>query len=540
LLLEHYRAVAHQNSETWREQIGQEREQLLAAQAELKNSESRFKAFSELASDWLFELDKDLTYTFATSRGLEIMAAPNDIKLSELRTDMLERDVLADMLQGKEIHNEQVSFYDYNGKLVHVLFSARPLHDAAGVFTGYIGAGTDITGMKQAEEALRKKEQELQHIQKLEALGRLTSGVAHDFNNLLAVIGGSLEMLEGEQTAKDRSKIEASLRAVNRAAELTQQLLSFARKQALEPKNVQLAAVFNNVTQMCNRTLEASIKVETSLEEDVWDCYADVGQLENALLNLILNARDAMHGKGVIRLAARNVAMTEGELAPGDYVEIAVQDTGHGIANDDLERITEPFFTTKPSGQGTGLGMSMVYGFAQQSGGKLKTSSTIGEGSTFSILLPRGEVAQAVHSAQKRDQSLLQGTVLLVDDDPAVMKVLCLGLERMGLTVHGFASAEEALEALPMIQPQVIITDLMLGEGMNGVQLADVVAANHGNLPVILVSGNPDQLLQGEAYQRYAKNLLSKPFSQQKLAALVREKLEEQRQPSLETRIQSG
>ena len=468
LLLEALRIRAEELSESSQSFSQQEHERLLAAQAELEESESRFRIYSELASDWLFEMDETLTYTFATPRLYEILGGTiegQNVKQLSLDLDG-DGAALSPMFGGEEIKDVQVSFLNFKGERVVALFSARPMLDADGNFKGYVGAGKDITAIKQAEEELRLKDQTLHHMQKLEALGQLTSGVAHDFNNLLTIISGNLDLLQNEgSTDQEVRMIQTSMRAVDRAGELTQQLLSFSRKQELEPKSLQVSDVFDRLNQMFSRTLESTIKIELDVADNVWSCLADMGQLENALLNLSLNARDAMSRKGQLTLGACNYRheKDESQLAEGDYVRIWVQDTGCGIDEAQLGRIMEPFYTTKP--------------------------------------------------------------VVVVDDDADVLSVVKLGLEKMGLKVFPFSSAEQALPEIDAIAPQVVVTDLMLGDGMNGAELADELMKKHPDLPMLIISGNPDQLLNNDEFRHHSVNLLRKPFSHDKLREAIEARL---------------
>lgn len=530
MLLERLRVRAETLSEERRLEREAEHQLTLAAQAELEESEERFRTYSELASDWLFELDENLTYTFATPRLTEILGGDvTGQKLGELKLRMdSDSDTLGPLFREEELINHQVRFLNFNGERVVALLSAKPLRDENGVFKGYIGAGKDITQIKGAEEELRLKDQALHHMQKLEALGQLTSGVAHDFNNLLTIISGNLDLLQHDKSdEKEVEMINASLRAVDRAGELTQQLLSFSRKQELDPKPVHISEVFDRLNQMFSRTMEGTMRIETSVEKDIWSCMADEGQLENAVLNLSLNGRDAMNRRGKLVLGASNYHHTDenSQLEPGDYVRIWVEDNGCGIHENELDRIMEPFYTTKPVGEGTGLGLSMVYGFARQSGGVLEVESEVSKGSKFSILLPRSYINPAHRDQEGSGAEALSGKVIVIDDDVDVLNVVRMGLEKMGLEVVSFDNAESALEQFDDIAPQLVVSDMMLGEGMNGAEFADVINKQHPELPVLLISGNPDQLLSDSEYRRHSVNLLRKPFTYKKLREAVQDRL---------------
>lgn len=508
-----------------------ERDELIKTQQELAESEGRFRAFSELASDWLFEMDENLVYTYMSPRLLELMGVDaSGQNLSDLSIQLEgELASLSGMLKGLEIKNQQVSFPDYSGNRVFALFNAKPVHDKDGKFKGYLCAGKDITNIKQAEEELREKEQTLHHNQKLEALGQLTSGVAHDFNNLLTVVGGNLELLSSEALpAEQRSKVEASARAVGRAAQLTGQLLSYARKQELDPQPIKVDDLVARLTEMFSRTLGGAIDLQTECPTEIWLCQADEGQLEIAVLNLALNARDAMSGKGRLIFRAENYVQIDLEkpLQHGEYVRLSVEDSGVGIGKDEITRIIEPFYTSKPTGQGTGLGLSMVYGFAQQSGGCLEIESQPGIGSTFSIFLPRALSLPAERSIESSAADPLgKCTVMVVEDDLEVLNVIILVLESAGLDVLSASNGEKALQMLGSVDVDLVISDLMLGQGMSGVEVAEALSNRWPTMPFLLISGNADHLLSISELEQHAGNLLRKPFRNQQLIAAVREKL---------------
>ena len=507
-----------------------EREQarLIAAQKELASSEARFRTYSELASDWLFEIDENYYFTFVTEKLNALIGGSIENKnLKELIVRLHgDGSFLAALETRREIDNLTTNFHSYTGDKIVVLFSAKPVFDESGVFRGYIGAGKDISQIKRAEEELRLKDQTLHHVQKLEALGQLTSGVAHDFNNLLTVVGGNLELLEdADLPLEEQSKVEASKRAVIRAGELTQQLLSFAHKQDLNPQAVEVGKQFEQLQNMFTRTMAGSVTINIQLADDLWLCHADESQLESALLNLALNARDAMAGRGEITLSAENFVQQDGnsELSPGEYVRLSVSDTGTGMTDSEMIRIMEPFYTTKPVGEGTGLGLSMVYGFTRQSGGLLEVASEPGLGSTLSIVLPRSvaEVSESVTEALVNDVNISHSTVLIVDDDEDVLRVIQLGLETAGFNVVTFTSAEAALDKIQEVRPQLLISDLMLGTGMNGVEFIQAVKLLDQSLPILIISGNVDQYLSAAELDHYASNILRKPFSHTELVDAV-------------------
>lgn len=508
----------------------QEHDRLIDAQQDLAASEKRFRTYSKMASDWLFELDENLVYTFATAKLSELvgmtMSGQNLLELP-IETDEQGAEFQL-MLEYKEIINQRVSFINYQGRRVVTLYSATPQFDDTGKFAGYIGAGKDITGIHEAQEALRAKDQELSHIQKLEALGQLTSGVAHDFNNLLTVISGNLELLDLDRLIEaDYDKIDAASRAAARAANLTNQLLSFSRKQDLKPSVVNISETIEGLAGMCSRTMGGSILVLQDIDANLLTVLVDEGQLESALLNLSLNARDAMSGRGQLTLSAANFTIRGDDeaipLALGEYVKISVTDNGAGMEQQQVARIMEPFFTTKPPGEGTGLGLSMAYGFAVQSGGTLEVQTAPGQGSTFALYLPaaRQELNQAEPIETPAAGLATPRHVVLVEDDPDVYQVLIKSLQHSGYQVTGFNTAEAALEGLNALEPDLLITDLMLGSGMSGAELTERLQQSKPHLPLLLISGNADHALSKRNLEKHSSTLLRKPFSIQQLRTAV-------------------
>lgn len=528
-IFETFRDRAQVRFETQQRQLVAEHEELLGAQSRLTSSEQRFRAFSELASDWLFEMDENLTYTFATPRLNEIVGEQVVGQSVRNLSIKLEGDgnALNAMVHGGVITNEQISFRNLQGQRIVALFNAMPTKNAAGEFTGYIGAGKDITAIQEAQESIREKDQTLHHLQKLEALDQLTSGVAHDFNNLLTVIAGNLELMDWNAVAtEDKEKLLAVSKTVDRAAALTSQLLSFSRKQDLKPEPVVIGTLVTRLSEMFSRTLGSSITIHQAVSENLNMCLIDEGQLENAVLNLVLNARDAMSGRGDITITAKNVTITESEpadLKPGKYVALSVQDTGIGMDDEQLSRIMEPFYTTKPVGEGTGLGLSMAYGFARQSGGLLTVNSKPNQGSTFTLYLPKAAKTPLAQPSQNETPSSdgISRQILLIEDEPEVQKVLIQSLQRGGYQVEAFSAAEPALDYLQTQTPDLIISDLMLGNGMNGAELAEQVHADNPTLPLLLISGNADHVLSKKTLEKHSNSLLRKPFTSAQLRNAV-------------------
>ena len=377
---------------------------------------------------------------------------------------------------------------------------------------------TEIRERIKIEEAFRQA-------QKMEAVGQLTGGIAHDFNNLLAAVLGNLRLLR-KRLADDAAAvrlIEGAIEGAERGASLTQRLLAFARQQDLHPAPVDVAGLMHGMLEMLRRSIGPLIQIETGFAADLWPAHVDANQLELALLNLVVNARDAMPEGGRLTLSAHNatvVAAADDALGAGDYVCLAVVDTGAGMDEATLARATEPFFTTKGAGKGTGLGLSMVHGLAAQSGGALRLSSRPGAGTTAELWLPRAqEMPARVVAAPRRSapQAPRSCTVLLVDDDALISMATCEMLKDLGHKVVEVPSGSKALEILQAGTPIDLVVSDEAMPNMRGTQLATAIRAAWPDLPIILATGYAE-LPKGSALEL---PLLRKPYSQQDLAAAI-------------------
>jgi signal transduction histidine kinase len=392
---------------------------------------------------------------------------------------------------------------------------------------GFVRTFTNVTAARQAEEQLRQS-------QKMKAIGQLTGGVAHDFNNLLTVILGNAEVLAealGQDTRLTRL-VQAIDRAAQRCAELTQRLLAFARRQALAPTAINLSALVTDMDAMLHRSLGEDIDIERKLAGDLWNAMADPGQVENALLNLALNARDAMPDGGRLTIETANVRLDDHYAAknpgvvPGAYVMLAVSDTGIGMTPDVLKRAFEPFFTTKETGKGTGLGLSMVYGFAKQSGGHVNIYSEPGQGTTVRLYLPRTEERPKVATTAAAITALDRGsgeTVLVVEDDPVVRAFVVSQLKTNGYHVtaaHDGASALAMLEAHGPVD--LLFTDVVMPGGMNGRQLAEEAKRRQPGLKVLFTSGYAESVIVHQGKLDPGVSLLTKPYRIEDLLKKIR------------------
>ena len=364
-----------------------------------------------------------------------------------------------------------------------------------GKLVGFAKITRDITERREAQLKLEQMHQQLAESQKLDALGQLTGGVAHDFNNLLMVISGSLHTLK--KAVGDDPKCQRALSAIEgatkRGASLTSQLLTFARRQSVNPQVVDVAERIDAVREVLDTGVGSAVTLQFDVDPGVWPVMVDVAEFETALVNLVINARDAMTGGGVITISARNDA-PGGEAGTGGHVAISVEDTGTGIAPDILGKIFDPFFTTKPIGKGTGLGLSQVHGFAHQAGGTVKVASELGKGTRITILLPRKETAPAAEDVNAVEIGG-SGTVLLVEDNPEVASVSVGLLEQLGYTVRRVANAEAALREIELDGIDLVFSDIVMPGKMDGLGLARHLKAVKPGLPILLASGYSDAAL---------------------------------------------
>ncbi|WP_292065187.1 hybrid sensor histidine kinase/response regulator [Brevundimonas sp. UBA7664] len=404
----------------------------------------------------------------------------------------------------------------------------------------FIAVGRDLSEDKVREQLLAQAQEALRQSQKMEAVGQLTGGIAHDFNNLLAGISGSLELLEkrldeGRLTGIARY-ITAAQASADRAATLTQRLLAFSRRQTLDPRAVDVNRLVADMEDLIRRTVGPTIEVEFRPEAELWSTKIDVSQLENALLNLSINARDAMAPNGgrlTIETANKvldGTAATERDLTAGEYVYLCVGDTGTGMTPEIIEKAFDPFFTTKPMGQGTGLGLSMIHGFVRQSGGQVRIKSVVGEGTRMCLYLPRhaGPLDTPDEPAAPRDNQAGHGeTVLVIDDEPAIRMLVVEMLTDSG---YRALEAEDGPGGLAILRSDAVIdlliTDVGLPGGLNGRQVADAARESRPGLKVLFVTGYAENALVGNGHLDNGMEILTKPFVLADLGDRIRKMLE--------------
>ena len=397
----------------------------------------------------------------------------------------------------------------------------------------------DITEQRRQQDALDKAEDALRQAQKMEAVGQLTGGLAHDFNNMLTGILGALELLQiriSQGRYRDVERyISTAQGAANRAAALTHRLLAFSRRQTLDPKATNVNRLVVNMSELINNTLGPEIEMTMITAPDLWTTLVDPNQLENALLNLCINARDAMPdgGKLTIETGNRTLESVEAfsfEMPPGDYVCLSVTDTGTGMSEEVVQRAFDPFYTTKPLGEGTGLGLSMIYGFTKQSGGQVKISSALDQGTTIYLFLPRHSEQETTTENTKDLSSAPRAgtgdTVLIVDDEPSVRMLITEVLGELGYTAIEAADGASALQVLRSdTRIDLLVTDVGLPGGMNGRQLADFGRTARPSLKILFITGYAEKAAMGVAGLDERMAILTKPFAMEGLAGRIKELL---------------
>ena len=464
----------------------------------------------------------------ATDQPLDLLHPPSE------RADMLAKLTAAAESLTPFTHRFRVSSEDGDARWFETHTGASRLADGSVQTDGII---LDVTPEMRAQEQLEAQRIVAMRAQKHESIGQLTGGVAHDFNNLLAVIMGNLELLrDGIDTPSQLRMIDASIGATRRGADLTRNMLAFARKARLEPEVFDLNQLVNETRNWAGRTLPASISLETSLLADLWKVKADTSSTESALLNLILNARDAMPDGGRLTIETSNVRIDDTHtelqaenLDPGRYVMLSVSDTGQGIPENSLSQIFEPFYSTKPPGAGSGLGLSMVEGFTRQSGGTVSVSSEPGLGTTFKLYFKAHSGPVEVASNKETSQHTLPALgqrLLVVEDEPDVLSVIVTTLERAGFDVTAARSGDEAL---PLFEAglgfDLLLTDIVMPGSLQGTDLARTLRATVPGMPVVFLSGYANDATTMGPGSRAEDIRLTKPVSRADLLKAVRTSL---------------
>jgi PAS domain S-box-containing protein len=416
-----------------------------------------------------------------------------------------------------------------------------PVRDDEGNVIGFAKVTRDLTKRREAQIELEKSQQALFQSQKMEAVGQLTAGLAHDFNNLLTGITGSLDLMKARLAQGRINELEryitAAQGAASRAATLTHRLLAFSRRQPLAPKAVNANKLISGMEELIRRSVGPQVQIETVLAAGLWPCFCDANQLENAILNLCINARDAMPNGGKVTVETTNTwvddkTAADREMPTGQYVAICVSDTGEGMPPEIIARAFDPFFTTTPAGKGTGLGLSMVYGFARQSNGQVRIYSEVGHGTTVKIYLPRHIGEERPEDEEIGNKELPRAeageTVLVVDDEPTVRMLVGDTLSELGYQGIEAADSSSGLKVLQSdVKIDLLITDVGLPGGMNGKDLADEGRKHRPDLKVLFITGYAENAAVTNGRLEPGMHVLSKPFPIDKLAARIRSIIEE-------------
>lgn len=492
---------------------------------QLQASEARYRSLIENSLDVVCMLDAEGRFRNVSARCTEVWGySPAELKGRAL-ADLVpaeDREVLANFLQMVASRGQagtEIRVIGSDGRAVPMLWLARWMPSEQEIHA----AARDVSERVEAEARIRQS-------QKLEAVGQLTGGVAHDFNNLLTVVIGNASMIERHAKEQVISSLAQMIRAAaERGADLTRRLLTFARRQPLRPQSVELGALVQNGLPLITRAVGEQIVVTVQASGDQLWTRVDPAELESAILNLAINARDAMPGGGTLTLSLGRTVIRPGDepdsdLEPGEYVTLNVSDTGKGMSPEVMRRAIEPFFTTKPPGKGTGLGLSAVYGFVRQSGGGLKLESEVGHGTTVRILLPVAPAAQPAQAPQQVEPLPDQAgsRILVVEDDALVRNFVTKQLERLGFVVQAVGDARTALEQLDQGQRfDLLFSDIMMPGGMNGRELAEEVRRRWPDLPILLTSGFSDD----PGPEKGPFPIIRKPYRPSELAKVIREQL---------------
>lgn len=466
-------------------------------------------------------------------------------------------------IEAGEIYQAEFRVRRHDGAYRWHVVRATPVRTDEGVIRRWVGTNTDIEHAKLNEAALAElnatleeriaerteqllqSEKALQQSQKMETIGKLTGGIAHDFNNLLQVVAGNLQLLAKDVAGNEQAegRVRNALAGVDRGAKLASQLLSFGRRQPLEPKVINVGRFVTGMDDLLRRSIGETVDCEIIISENLWNTSADPTQVENAILNLAINARDAMDGSGKLTIEAGNASLDDSytagheDLSSGDYVLIAVSDTGSGMNEETLEQVFEPFFSTKPEGKGTGLGLSMVYGFVKQSGGHIKIYSEMGQGTTVKLYLPRSV------DEEHQEEQIISGpavggseTILVVEDDDEVRTTVVATLRDLGYNVLTARDAQNGLAVIESgIPVDVLFTDVVMPGTLKSPEMAKIAIAQRPDLVVLFTSGYTENSIVHGGKLDPGVELLSKPYTRESLDGRIRHLLANKKQRSMPT-----
>jgi PAS domain S-box-containing protein len=502
-------------------------------EAARRNSEEQLRMFVEHAPAALAMFDREMRYLRVSNRWLLDYGLDNRDIIGqshyEVFPDVPERWKAAHLrgLAGEVVREDNDRFERFDGSVCWLRWEILPWHDRAGRIGGIVIFTEDITEEKRVQAEFTQLQQQFHEAQKMEAIGRLTGGIAHDFNNLLTVILAHTELLQlSSKDERTLQRIGSIHQASKRAADLTRHLLAFSRKQVLQPSMQNIRDIVRAMVDMLERILGEDVQLEIRTAEDAWRVMVDRSQIEQVIMNLVVNAKDAMPNGGRLTLETSNVQVgrdsgsKEAAIAEGRYALLSVADTGTGMTSAVKEKIFEPFFTTKSNGKGTGLGLSTVFGIVKQSGGFITVDTRLGEGTRFNIYLPQNEAdgQRPIISKDALPSTGIRQSVLLVDDEVELCSVIAEYLEDAGYKVWQANSAATAIDIAADHQNEidVVITDLVLKES-NGKELATYLRSNGCEAPVIYISGYTDDVIADHGVLSTEVFFLQKPFGKEAL-----------------------
>jgi PAS domain S-box-containing protein len=508
----------------------------------LKSSETILRTLIQSLPDLVWLKDVDGVYLscnqkferFFGSKEAEILGKTDYDFVDKEQADFFRKNDKISMFAGKSTVNEELLTFSDDGhqELTETLKS--PVYGTDGAIIGVLGIGRDITDRNLKDEQLRRS-------QKMDTIGQLTGGIAHDFNNILAIISGNLELLQRKipPESDEYQRVENALKGTIRGASITRKLLDFSRKDALDVKNININDFIINSIDLIKKSLTPSIQIETNLDKGLWITAVNQSDFEDALLNLSLNAHDAMPNGGKLTITTSNKVLpklnsSHSQLSSSfednsDFVMMSITDTGIGMSKEVIDRVLEPFFTTKDKSKGTGLGLSMVHGFMNRSGGLIDINSIIDQGSTFTLFLPRIKEVSKVNLPQSIDTAHPKGnkTILIVDDEEALRKVAELSLSQLGYTILTACNGDEALKILETgTNIDLLFSDIVMPGNLDGYKLALLASKKQPNLKILLTSGyahkNNETLSENNGY---LSMILAKPYSQLELSLAVHQTL---------------
>jgi len=513
-----------------------------AEQQARRESEERFRQIAENIGEvvWMEDAEhsKILYVNPAYERvfGLTVESAYDDLGNWENLVHPDDRDVIQKLLRSNSSLDQDLEYriITRENSLRWIRSRVFPIHDAAGTVYRYVGIAEDITRKKEAEQSLKESEEKLRQSQKMEAVGRLAGGIAHDFNNLLTAILGYTEMLQLNVSPDETAGlcVQEIKKASERAARLTQQLLAFSRKQILEPKKIDLNRLIVDLQKMLLRLLGEDIHLKTKLGSEIGCVRADPGQIEQVVLNLAVNARDAMPKGGELSIETSRVHtsrerwLTKNDMITGWWFRLRIGDTGHGMSQEVLKHIFEPFYTTKEKGKGTGLGLATVYGIVKQNGGQITVQSRRNRGTKFDIFFPILDGRGCEDTERSFREGSLQGqeTVLVVEDEDAVRNLISQSLQEFGYTIF---SAENGTEALNLCKEKkapslhLLLTDVVMPD-FSGVELARRIREIKPDIRTLFISGYTNDTVENHGVLKEGAYFLQKPFTPVELARMVR------------------